>query len=678
MSDRNRNTAGFWNNQLDSYFRSNDYEKWLETGKQIVKRYTGEGDYESRAIFNILWANVKTQKPALFSQLPSVVAERRHQDPDPVARLSAQVIERTANVQMELNNFKEAVDKAVLDYLLVGRGVIWCQYTHDTIPETVVTPQYNADNTFAGYADADGKAVDPAYVAMEPDGQYIARKRFVNQAVRIDYINYRDFAHSLEAAWEDVKRRGWVGRRVSMTRDEAEARFGDKVKDLASGTSDSSHTDDDIHKDRLEVWEIWDAVTRKRFILARGDDKFLSEEDDPYQLAEFFPCPRPIYSTVGNDSLKPAPDFVQIRGLVNHAELILRKILGLTRQYGVKGVYRSSVGRIGTMLKSQDDLSMLAVTESDLVQGAGLQDIIDFVPLGPIREAVAGLLADLDHTMRRIYEINGITDTMRGVSDHREKATQSNLKASYGAQRMSERRTDVEVMVRDALRIIVEMTVELFDRKAVREMSGFDYMPQLQDIREQDPAMLERGWRAVMGLLNMDELRKYRIDIETGSTVEMMPGIAQEERTQFITSIGNFMGSVLPFVQADPNMAPLVGKMLEYTARGYRAGRSLESAIEEYVDTIGQVQQQQQGQGQQQESPSPEEQAKAQADMQASQFATMRQSIEVQKKQQEMEIGRAIGQAKLQAEQAKADREATKAQIERARLAAGGIGGSIF
>ena len=42
---------------------------------------------------------------------------------------------------------------------------------------------------------------------------------------------------------------------------------------------------------RAEVWEIWDKYTRKRFFISRGYNEVLAEDDDPYELENFFPCP---------------------------------------------------------------------------------------------------------------------------------------------------------------------------------------------------------------------------------------------------------------------------------------------------------------------------------------------------------------------------------------------------
>ena len=49
------------------------------------------------------------------------------------------------------------------------------------------------------------------------------------------------------------------------------------------------------------------------------------------------------------------------------------------------------------------------------------------------------------------------------------------------------------------------------------------------------------------------------------------------------------MERAIPVIEADPSMAPLWGEMLLFTVRGFKAGRSLESNFEEFVDNLKQA-----------------------------------------------------------------------------------------
>ena len=128
--------------------------------------------------------------------------------------------------------------------------------------------------------------------------------------------------------------------------------------------------------------------------------------------------------------------------------------------------------------------------------------------------------------------------------------------------------------------------------------------------------------------------------------VEMDAGQTQEARTEFLTSAGNFLNNALPVMQASPDLTPLMGEMLLFAIRGYRAGRTLESAFEEAVQGIKErLEQQQQAE---QQGPPPDPAAEAEA----------------QKIQQQAQIEGTKGQAQVESLQQKGQVEAQKGQIE--------------
>ncbi len=85
-------------------------------------------------------------------------------------------------------------------------------------------------------------------------------------------------------------------------------------------------------------------------------------------------------------------------------------------------------------------------------------------------------------------------------------------------------------------------------------------------------------------LLRDDKLRGFRIDIETDSTVQ---GDAQEEkaaRIEFIEGVTKFIEVGAQVTMSVPEFAPLAAKMLQFAVRGFRVGRDLESAIEDFCE----------------------------------------------------------------------------------------------
>ena len=162
------------------------------------------------------------------------------------------------------------MDQVVLDVLLPGRGVPWVRFEVDDVPAA-------------------------------QEGQQAG---VTNERIYMDYVHWEDFAHSPERNWAAVERVGWVARKTALTKREGTKRFGEKFANVEmSMSSRSSESLDQRERsgDKAkygEVWEIWDTVTKRRIFVAKGAGDILEERDDPYGLTNFFPCPRPAYSTV--------------------------------------------------------------------------------------------------------------------------------------------------------------------------------------------------------------------------------------------------------------------------------------------------------------------------------------------------------------------------------------------
>jgi len=85
-------------------------------------------------------------------------------------------------------------------------------------------------------------------------------------------------------------------------------------------------------------------------------------------------------------------------------------------------------------------------------------------------------------------------------------------------------------------------------------------------------------------LLRQDKLRGFRIDIETDSTVQGDAAQEKEQRIEFLKGVTEFVEKAAMVTAAVPEFAPLAAKMLGFAVRGFRVGRDLESAIEDFCD----------------------------------------------------------------------------------------------
>ena len=675
-----------WSTRLSAYDRV--FGPWRSDARRICDRYrlyaSGSGgrgvpgnrdDDAPDAGMNLLWSIVNTTKPALFSRPPQVVAERRNKDQDPIGRLAAQVLERAVNTAVEQSGMRDAMDAVVLDVLTVGRGVPWVLFSADPIPPEpvqavpVLDPVSGAPVPDAPpeFRTADGTPVDPADVRDTPDGPMYQREGVTNERLTVDYVVWSDFLHSPHArSWSEVEKDGWVARRVAMTRKEGERRFGPKFTSVeltmasrmdtryegGEGGSTAGPAGRGAGEPEFaEVFEIWDAATRRRIHLVKGMDEPLEVQDDPYGLDGFFPCPRPSYANTVNTDLIPLADYLQYEGLADEVSILTQRAAKLAAAVKVVGVYDGSKENLANLLSSPDR-TMLPVNGMAQIDGSGgLDRLIQYAPMAEIGQALVTVLQARDKAQQSLYEISGVSDIVRGQVDPREKAAQSKIKAGFANQRIEQRRRGVERTARDVSVIMAEIMAELYSPETIREMSGFD---MISEVRRLDVPQREQVWGQVVELIRDERTRGFRVDVETDSTVSMDSSMVGEERDRMIQSISGYVTNVLPAVaQTAPLFAPAVGQLLLFAIRGHRPGRAVEAAFEQALDSVEQQLQAQQQQAEQQaeqphQEPPPDPRIEAQATRTAQQT-----QIDAAQAQQRME------------------RDARKAQLEDAKGAIG-------
>lgn len=152
-------------------------------------------------------------------------------------------------------------------------------------------------------------------------------------------------------------------------------------------------------------------------------------------------------------------------------------------------------------------------------------------------------------------------------------------------------------------------------------------------------------------LLRDDKLRGFRIDIETDSTVQTEANEEKSQRTEFIGAVTGFLEKASQMGQMDPDAVPMLAKLLMFGVRGFRAGRDLESTIEEYADK----KEKEAAKAADQPKPPPPEVQKTQMDMQ---IAQQKGQIEIQKAQLD---------AKAAADNDQRDAAASQQQMQFAR-----------
>jgi hypothetical protein len=621
-------------NMIAAYERQ--FKKWEGTAEKVIKKYRDESRQGSRNIgesrFNILWSNVQTAMPAVFSRLPKPDVSRRYRDTDPVGRVAALILERALEFEVEhYGDYASAMKSVVLDRFLGGRGTAWVRYE----PEIQTIPGASTD--------------DGLSVTEDTDDSETLHEELVFEKCPVDYVHWRDFGHNVARTWEEVTT---VWRKVYMRREALVERFGEEIGGkipLDTAPDDLKKKDLPLGENNSEalIYEIWCKTSGKAYWLSKSLGQFVDEKDDPYHLEEFFPCPKPLYATITNESLEPVPDFKLYQDQATELDLLSDRIDGLIKALQVKGVYNSAIGELSRLFTEGENNTLIPVKDwTAFAEKNGLKGAIDLVDLVPIFQALQAAYQAMEQVKAQVHEITGLSDIIRGQSVASETATAQQLKGQYASLRLKAMQEDVARFAGDLIRIKAQMMCRLFDPQTLLQAGG---AMQLQPVDQQ-------AVQQAIELLRNGPIRDFRIDIQADSMVQMDEDAEKQSRIEMLTAVGGFLKQAEPVVQQAPQLAPLVMEMLKFGITAFKAGKTLEGVLDETADKIKQQAMQPQPQ-----QPSPEqikaqqEDAAHQREMQQRQqelqmeamLERQRNAMEAQRMQQQQQMEMALEQQRM-------------------------------
>jgi len=487
--------AAFWKAQINSYDEA--ARRFNKRGATIVKRYRDERsriDEEGQKRMNLLWANIKVMKPAIYSRCPTPVVDRKFLDRDPTGKLSAQMLERTLINELEVNNFHNAMNMAVMDRLLPGRGVVWIRYVPkfgkgESIPASSIggieNPLYQI-----GKDTKDKRLLEDDAKEDELDE---TQEQIISEKTEVDYLDWRDFYHFPAKArvWEEVQA---IGKKVHISKKEAIERFGKKIGNalkpdtsLHSGTNNDSlsYTDTAIFRDVNErdiiIYEIWNKTDGRVYWISTGYEYLCDVKDDPLELTNFFPVPRPLYSNLTNDSLFPVADYLEWQDQAITIDELTNRLSMLTMACKVAGVYDASKPAIARIFDESVENQLLPVEQwTAFAESGGLKSAIDFIPIDQIQACMETLQKVRQQANIDMDQVSGISDVIRGTSDSRETLGGLRLKNNNSGTRLSESQEDVARYARDAIKLVSEIICKHFQDETLIESSGVMYLEQMQ------------------------------------------------------------------------------------------------------------------------------------------------------------------------------------------------------
>lgn len=568
-----------WLDYISEYDR--EFKKWEGRVEKIIKRYRSDRPANADgAKFNVLWSNVQVLVPATFSKVPRPDCSRRFRDNDPVGRVAALLIERGLDYEIQHYPwYKASLKQCVLDRFLGGRATAWVRYE----------PSFKK-------ADATGIPEDGLEVTEDVEAEEDEQPQEVldYECTPIDYVHWKDFGHTVARTWEEVDA---VWRKVYMTRAQCEERFedGDKIPlDSKPDKSNKDYTSDATSK--ALIYEIWCKSKKKAYWLSKTLGKFVDEKDDPLQLEQFFPCPRPLFATLTNDTLVPVPDFVIYQDQANELDILSDRIDGLIKALKVRGVYNAEFKELARLFTEGENNSLIPVSAwNAFAEKQGLKGAIDIVDITPIASALVDAYKAFAEISSKIDQLSGVIDVMRGSVDPDEKLGQTQMKGNTSSLRLRSMQKSVAEFASELLQIMSQVICGQYEVKTILQIAAADQLsPEDKQVLPQAIELL-LGERAVNPEAppSTNPLRSFRIEVDADSLVEMDEQQEKQDRMEFLKANGDFMTSATQMMEkagpAAADLAPVIMELWKFGVTAFKVGKTVESVIDQCADKLRQA-----------------------------------------------------------------------------------------
>jgi hypothetical protein len=604
-------SAKAWLNLLQE--SEDAFEDWNTRCDNIDKQYANLmrlADMHRDKEFQMFWANSEILKPSIYAKPPRPVVTPKFKDRRPVYQAASELAERCTIVSFDLGNIDGLMKLVRDDLALIDRGVAWCRYE---------------SGKSGGYYKHEKVCID-----------FKLRRDFLHSVCR----NWREVTWVAAASYltrAEARKRFYRTSKDEYQR--AEYKVDKEAREI--GGADK--------RERAKFWEIWDRTSERCIWVAQGCELILDEAEPHLELRNFFPCPEPAYGTNQRGSLVPVPDVLQYRDQLEELNMLTGRIHALSDALEVKGFYPSGGAEIAEAVQAAimtKTPGRLLVPIANWAAFGGTKDVIIWLPIEKIAEVITNLVQLRKQVIEDIYQIMGISDIMRGATDPSETLGAQQLKTQNGSTRTRDKQQELVRFARDLVEITLEIITQHFDDVTMIEMSQtqlptdnmqkqaaqqiFSQLQQLQQAQQQmaqqrqiapppvDPSkpppapgqdpqsqqlqqlnaqMQDLGRQLqklreaptieqVLLFLKDNRAKSFVLDIETDSTILADEQAEKQARTEFVGVLGQLLPQLSAMITAEPQTADFCGELLKFATAPFRAGRSLDGAIDELVEQM--------------------------------------------------------------------------------------------
>jgi hypothetical protein len=616
--------AKAWLNRL---IESEDaFERWNEHCDRIDKQYASLERLSQMARdkeFQMFWANIEVIKPTIYASKPVPVVTPKFQDRRPVYQAASEIMERVCVVDFDLTRINDLMLLVRDDLALNNRGVAWCRYESangkGAYSSERVCVDFKQRRDFLHSISRNWREV--TWVAA---ASYLtraeARKRFrPHSGDAYQQAEYKVDKDSVEIGGADNRERAafweiwsigdkkvrWVAHGVEEILDESDPHLDLQnyfpCPKPAYGTVQRGSLvpvpDVLQYKDQLEeinlltgrIHALSDALEAKGFYPAGG-----AELADAVQAA--------VQTKTAGRLLVPISNWAAFGGskeviiwlpidmiattitaLVMLRKQVIEDIYQIT---GMADIMRGDTDPNETLgaqkMKNQYGTTRIRDKQQEMVRLA--RDVVEIVSEIATEKFSDKTLVEMSQTQLRTMrmvekDMHQVHDQMQQIEmqarQQLQQLQQQSLQPPQQGPAQAPGSTPAATGSPGSGQSSPDPAQQIIQQAQQQLQQGQSQLQQLQQ---------EVTIEQALHFLKDNRAKSFILDIQTDSTIMADEDGEKQRRTEFVQVLGQLLPQLSTMIQTDPKTAEFCGEVLKFATAPFRAGRSLEGAIDTLVE----------------------------------------------------------------------------------------------
>lgn len=579
------------------------WEEIKKTSKTGVLFSISPNSAKKKIKYPLWYSTWKLRKPIVYSRTPEPIGLDELEGKDPVGETAALMLERLAKNLQKRSNFDEPMLGARDDALITqfGQGRVYYESEDILEPEReyLQITQDEAGNQF--YTNAAGQIMTADAAIMQDElGPYIVTDKLVaiaNEKVCAKHVIFRDFlVDPCAYRWSDVSEIafGYDYSVEEFTRIFGKAALADAYFPNERGSKKKSRV--------VRVWEYWNKPKKQMGYLTATGEKFLKKigieaeegEDpiyvnddkngtvylDPYKLEQFWPCVRPMVFDQPTDSFWPISEWYQYCDLIEEVHNIASNIFILSRATRIRALFDNSIPALQSLVNESNQADWTGIDNllSVLTKAGGnIANVVAYLPIQPMIEGLQGLYQALEQRLEKFGQLSGTSDLLQGKGDQVERTYgEQQMRAKFAMNQIEPYQEDMQRFAKETLELMTELALKNFNDESLKQNIVPDTMSQEH----------QANYAKALELLKNDRKRRFRIDLETDSTIALNEQYDMAMRRECTQALTQALQTASQVIETAPMLAPPLIELTRNLAQGFRQGKLFVTSMDASLEAV--------------------------------------------------------------------------------------------